>query len=267
MITSLQNFEVNSFYATQNQTSSSISTFLDVPQHYLNEITHFSITSATIPNTWTQLDHTDQLSLSENGITKSFTYTNGTYKSKINMMSHLQQILNSISPNSFQYAVTDNSLLLDDNAIKISVNDSVMTKKITLNGKYLKAIYGLPAVSSFIQNYSGASVNLYPISTVYIHSNICASFNSFGLNTSDIVASVNVHMCGAEQQWNIKENMKPFSGNRNMNFYLTDFDNYPLDLFGNDWKFSICFFNYKEEWIGDLTQFMNYSTSVLGGLI
>lgn len=259
MITNLQSFEINSFYCKANNGTSDISYYLDVPQDFLEEVTHFSVISATIPNTWTQLDDTDILGLVEGDKSATFNYPIGSYYTKQNMMSHLQQILNQISPNRFTYTVQDNSILLDDKAIHISCNDTTLAKNIVLNGKYLKLIYGLGDGNPFTSSLVSKPTNLYPISTIHIHSNISASLNSSGLQSNDIIASVNVDKCGTEAQFDIISNMKPFSKQRNLEIRLTDFDNYYLDLYDNHWVVTIAFFTYREGFIDTMIKNQDYS--------
>lgn len=267
MITNIQTFEVNSYYCTKNGDSSDINYYLDVDQHFLDNATHFSITSAYVPNTFTQLDHSDSLILTEGNVSQTYTYSLGTYLTKQNMMTHLQQILNGLSTNNFSYTISDNNILLDDKAIKITCSDTTVTKTITLKGKYLTCIYGLQNTNTFTNTLIGFPTNLFPIAAVYIHANICDGYNSSGLGTADIICSVNYHNCGTEQTYGIRENMRPFSPNKNIRFYLTDFDNYPLDLFNNDWKITISFFSYREEYISKINQFIDYASAIMGNLI
>lgn len=263
MFTEVTSFVVNSFFCKKNGDSSEIEYRLDIPQEYTEAITHFSVVAANIPATFTQLDSGDTITLSENSKSTTVVYTPGTFKTKANAMLDLQNKLSAMSPNQFTYQVTDSNIILDDGAMKITCSDNTQTKNISFNGKYLQYIYGLNQTNSFITSLTGTFMNLNPISTIYIHSNICSTFNTSGMNTADIIAAIDISQCGKAVYFDMYHNMKPFSGQQTARFKLTDFDNFYLDLSNNDWLMTINLYSYQETWIHRLNHFLTIAAHSL----
>ncbi len=258
MICNLQSFEINSFYCQKNNDSSDISYYLDVPQDYLDSVTHISVTSINIPDTFTQLDETDNLVLVEDTDQVQIVYSIGSYYTKSNMMLDLQTKLNANSPNGYTYTITDNNTLLDDRSMKITVNDNTKTKQIILSGKYLRYLYGLDETNTFTDELISKPINLTPISTVYIHSNCCGGYNTSGLASSDIICALDVKKCGTEQVYSVLDNAKPFNPVRNIRLKLTDFDNYFLNIYDNEWRLTITLFTLEESWISKVSSFIDF---------
>lgn len=258
MFTDVSSFIINSYFCNKlNNSTTEIEYVFDIPQDHLQTITHFSVVNVNLPNTFTQLDEQDMLELVEGLQSATIAYTAGTYKTKANAMLDFQNKLNQISPNQFTYTVTDNNAILDDNALKITCSDAIIQKQIIFKDKYLRYIYGLNKTNNFVSSLSGYSMNLNPISSIFIHSNICSSYNTSGLNVSDIIASVDVKSCGTTVQYDMYHNMKQFTGQKNAKFYLSDFDNYYLDISNNDWIMTINLYRYQELWLDRLNHFIS----------
>jgi len=269
MIINLQIFEVNSNFCKKGELSSDIIYSKQLPDVYNESVTNISLLSANIPNTFTQIDDTDKLILTEGESSAEYVFPIGTYYTKQNMMQDLARILNSISPNAYTYSVSDNNTLLDDRAIKIFCLETNTPKKITLVGKYLKAIYGLNEETSFTSIAISKPVNLSPISTIHVRCDKARGYNSTGLGATDILASVDVQKCGTTIEFpSILHTMKQFNRDgSDIRFYLTDFDNMPLDIYDNDWKLTFALFTYAEGFIDKILQVSNFHIANVGGLL
>ena len=260
MILNLSSFSINSYFCKkQNGSTSQIEYFFDIPQSYIDETTHMSVTYLSIPNTWYQLSNSDSITLIEGFQKIELFYKDGNYNSKEDLINDLQQKLTNGSPNSFTYTVTDGDIgsLIKKNNIKITCNNTSEEIQILIGDNHLRLLYGLREVNNFVNGeIISETINLAPISSLYVHCSGCVSYNNGGIDSSDIVASLNIvggnvsdlNKLGLRTfaSYELKANMKRFSRTKNMLLSITDFDNEIIDLNNNNWDIQICIFRYEE---------------------
>ena len=272
MITDLSSYVINSYYCqTLAGKTNQINYSFDLPQSYLETVTHMSVISLSIPATWYQLADSDYIILVEGSQSVKIVYSDGNYNQKSELIIDLQEKLNNNSPNGYTYTVVDYDTLskIKLNAIKISCSNINENVSIKIPDNHLRIMYGLGEINNFINgSLLTSSINLTPISTLYVHSSACTSFNNSGIQSSDIVASLNIvggntsslNPLGinTSASYSLKGNMKHFSGQKSVTFSITDFDNELIDLNGNNWDIQICLFKYEEILIEKFKLYIEY---------
>jgi hypothetical protein len=245
----------------------------DIPQNYLENVTHLSVISLSIPPTWYQLANTDYIILAEGAYKTTIKYTDGNYNSKQELLDDLHKKLEAYSPNSYKYTVADSDLTISpktNGLIITCTTPNALPISIEVPDNHMRIMYGMSQNNTFFNNslVTKLPINLTPISTLYVHSSACTSFNNGGIFSSDIIASLNiiggnvssVNPIGlrTDTMFSLKGNMKVFSGQKNVTFTITDFDNEIIDLNGNNWDIQICLFKYEEEWISKWALYIEY---------
>lgn len=262
MITKLETFVINSYFCTKvNNKTNQINYNFDCPQGYLSDVTHMACIGLNIPNTWYQLDVTDSIILQEGNKEYIITYSDGNYNNKQIMMNDLGLKLTNASQimgNNYIYTVTDVTSNINNGGMIITCNNNTTEKAIIINDNHLKIMYGLQSLNIFINNdtLKTGIINLNPIDQLYVHCSGVTSYNTSGLFSSDIIASLNIGQIN--QSFSLKGNMKRFSGQKNIIFSITDFDNELIDLNGNNWEMTLCLFKYEESFIEKLKLLIDY---------
>lgn len=238
-----------------NQAKTQLKIVLDHPiqTYHSNQRILISLYSASIPISWYNIDATQNKFILQEELSPdaNITIPPGNYNSR-NLCSIIQSLLNSNSPNSFNYTVTYSSIYN-----KITIVCDEVTANITLDFDVDDSIYKAMGFGKGSYMFSSSItapniVQLYDEYSLYLHCDLCNqnSLNPQG-RISDILENIPISSSNSIvfYQASINQQKQLIGGSRIDSFglSLTDASGIPIQLNGADYELCL-----KIDFVSDL---------------
>ena len=254
MIDNLQIYHVSSQDRDEG-TSNKFIIDLNIDQSLLQNLTHCSVLSISVPKSYYNIQKNSFINLYENNNLIIINVEEGNYN-LTQLLKILTTKFNNQTLNNIKYTFQKNTIDYDDGKIKIICDKPEINKKIYIEENELWQSLGLNKFKYYEFNtflISENVVNLNSNSVIYLHSNIVSStFNDLNTSGNNVLAYINnCGLCPSYsyiiKDYDIISNMKRLKFNSKMLFFLTS-ENRDIDLNGCDFNFSLVLFRYVDNY-------------------
>jgi hypothetical protein len=238
-----------------NQAKTQLRIVLEQPiqTYHSNQRILISLYSASIPISWYNIDPTQNKFILQEEMSPDvdIIIPPGNYNSR-NLCSIIQSLLNSNSPNSFNYSVTYSAIYN-----KITIICDEVSANITLNFNVDDSIYKAMGFAKANYGFTGNITSpfisqLYDEYSLYLHCDLCNenSLNPMG-RISDILENIPISSSNSIvfYQASINQQKQLIGGTRidSFSLSLTDASGIPIELNGADYELCL-----KIDFVSDL---------------